>query len=396
MGPLDLVLDRNEEIRVARILQICTVPESLLLLEGLIKHLKDLNHEVTVITSPSATLDYWEGRLGLRVVQVPMSRAISPFADLVSLVRLTIEMRRLKPDVVHCHTPKAGLLGMIGAKLTGCRRRIYHLRGLRAATLEGVQRHLLLLSEMVATGLGTTTVVVSPSLEKEARELGCLRAAHVVVTRSGQGVDAHRFFSSPERHNGREFRRTFGIPQEVPVIGFVGRMSRDKGVRELRDAWAMVKSHSSNPWLLILGNREENEGNDVATFDRDERVLLAGFQGDPRPAYEAMSMLIHPSYREGFPNVLLEAAAMSLPVITTTATGCVDAVLPGHTGSLVPARDVPSLAQAIMAYLDDPDLGRAQGFAGRNWVVEQFQPQPIWRSISDLYDTRQASGVRED
>jgi lipopolysaccharide/colanic/teichoic acid biosynthesis glycosyltransferase len=208
---------------------------------------------------------------------------------------------------------------------------------------------------------------------------------------SGNGVDALERFN-PERLSvtvREETRSELGIPGQATVIGFVGRVVKEKGIAELEEAWHSLRDSYPEAYLLIVGPFETQDplpAHSIARLQKDRRVVLTGLEWNTAPLYAAMDIVVLPTYREGFPNVPLEAASMELPVVATNVPGCIDAVEDGKTGILVPPRDHVSLAGAIRLYLNDPTLRLAQGKAGRERVLRDFRPEVIWKAIYDQYD----------
>ncbi|MCW8141068.1 MAG: glycosyltransferase, partial [Planctomycetota bacterium] len=202
------------------------------LLRGQLAWLRGRGHEVSVVTSPGPALDDVARTQGVEAVGVPMSREIEPLADLVSLVRLVRALRRLRPDVLNASTPKAGLLGTIAGAIARVPVRVYLLRGLRLETATGWRARTLALTERVACALAHEVVCVSHSLRRRAVEEGLVDPARARVLGAGSsnGVDGERFAPRPP---DAALRARLGLPDGAPVVGFVGRLTRDKGVEDL-------------------------------------------------------------------------------------------------------------------------------------------------------------------
>jgi glycosyltransferase involved in cell wall biosynthesis len=365
---------------------------SLTFLTGQVGYMQELGFEVHAISSPGTDLEAFGRRLGLGVSAVNMPRRISPLRDLVALGQLTRRLRRLRPEIVHAHTPKGGLLGMLGAWLARVPVRIYHMRGLPMMTATGPKRALLTWAERVSCALAHHVICVSHSIREVALAEGLCdpRKISVPVGGSGNGVDAAGRFDPAALPEGtrERVRGRLGIPQPGLVIGFVGRIVREKGVTELVAAWSALRVEHPDIHLLMLGPFEPQDPLPVHVeriLREDPRVHLTGLEWDTPPLYAAMDIVVLPTYREGFPNVPLEAASMELPVVATDIPGCVDAVRNGVTGMLVPPRDWRALAKAIGQYLRDPELRLRHGRAGRARVLREFRQELIWEAIHQEY-----------
>jgi len=317
---------------------------------------------------------------------VPMSRAMTPGRDTVALLRLVRLLLRLRPDIVDAHTPKGGLLGMIAASLAAVPVRIYHVHGLRFTTARGLSRCVLRLTERVTCALATRVLCVSRSVADLALSDGVAPPDRTAVLLGGSinGVDATGRFSAPSLEEVAAARAALGLPASARVVGFVGRLVREKGLVELWRAWRTLRDELPDLRLVVVGPIEPQDPiprEVLASLSSDPRVLMAGLQWDTPRYFRAFDVLALPTYREGFPVVPLEAAAMRLPVVATRVPGCVDAVVDGVTGTLVPARDAASLTAALRAYLVDPELRRRHGDAARARVVRDFDQERIWSAL---------------
>lgn len=377
-----------------KVLHITTVPLSLRFLEGQIGYMQSHGIEVEVLSSPGKLLNDFGNEQAVEIHATKMPRKITPFRDLIAVWQIYRVIRRTRPTIVHAHTPKGGLLGMIASWLARTRARVYHMRGLPFVTTTGMKRRLLILTERISCTLSHRVICNSFSLQTIALEhqLCSLDKITVLANGSGNGVDAQGLFNPDNYPNARQQKRAeFNIPTDAIVIGFVGRLVRDKGVIELFHAWQQLKQEFQNIYLMLVGptNEEDVIPSDVlATLQADIRVKLAGMVNDKRdiPPYFAMfDMLVLPTYREGFPNVLLEASAMGLSVVSTQVSGCVDAVINGQTGTLVPAKDSQELTHAIRQYIENPTLLQEHGTAAQVYIRENFRPQDIWEALLKEY-----------
>lgn len=368
-----------------RLVHVTTIPMTLAFLRGQAARLARSGIAVHAISSPGPELDAFGAAEGVPVTGVEMARAITPARDAGAVVRLARALRAIRPDVVDAHTPKAGLLAMAAATLVGVPARVYHLHGLRFVTERGWRRAVLRLAEQAACALAHRVIAVSPSVREIAVTERVCRARRIVVLLGGtvNGVDAARF--APREPGARGAARArLGIPERALVVGFVGRLARDKGIAELAGAWATLRGDAALH-LVVVGPEDAADpppAAALAALRADPRVHLLGFAGDVAPLYAAMDVVALPSYREGFPQIALEAGAAGLPVVASAVSGCVDAVRDGVTGRLVPARSAPALAAALRAYLDDPAARRAHGEAARRRVVAEFDRAAVCDALA--------------
>ena len=386
--------DNSKAGKPVKLLHIVTVPVTLSFLDGHVGYAKSRGFEVHALASPGAFLDKFGADNGIEVHAVSMPRKITPLRDLAAVWKIGRILRRLRPDIVHAHTPKGGLLGMIASWNCGIPVRIYHLHGLPLETARYFRRFLLRWTEKISCRLASQVLCVSRSLRDRALSEGLCPAEKIKVVLHGhiKGVDAVRIFNPDiDRDAGRQIRSQYGIPADALVAGFVGRIVRDKGLIELTEAWQTLREELPNLHLLLVGPFEPQDPvpPDVETVLRsDRRIHLAGEITDIRNMprfFRAMDLLVLPTYREGYPTVLLEAAAMGLPAVSTRVSGCVDAVVDGETGTLVPCHDAGALVAAMRAYLKDGELRRRHGQAGRERILGDFRPEDMSQAIHQEY-----------
>lgn len=381
-----------EDASPVRLLHITTVPESLGFLAGQAGYMRARGFEVHVMSSPGDMLHSFAAEEGVIAHPVDMPRRISPGSDLRAVAAIRATMRAMRPHIVHAHTPKGGLLGTLAARFAGVPVRIYHIHGTPFLTAQGARRALLLASEVCACRAASRVLCVSQSVRElvvskrlcPGRKAGVLRGGTI------NGIDSEQRFN-PDRmdpQTGVWTRKRLGIPPDAVVIGFIGRVVRDKGLVELVDAWRSLRHNSPRVHMLIVGPFEPQDPvpPDVEkTLRSDPRIHLTGLDWETPRLYAAMDMVVLPSYREGFPSVPLEAGAMRLPVVATRVPGCVDAVVDCETGMLVPPRDALALGLALRTYLDDQGLRDRHGAAGRERVVRDFRREDVHRALHEEY-----------
>lgn len=360
-----------------KLLHATTVPSTLNFLRSQPAHLAAHGIDVVLLSSPGPDLEGIAAAEGARAIAVPMERRIAVGADLRTLLRLIRVLRRERPDVVHAHTPKAGLLATLAARAAGVPLCIYQIHGLRFLTATGLRRRLLKATEKVACTAAHRVLCVSPSVLDLAEDEHLLRPGRGRVIGEGtiNGVDVAAFDPAAMAGAAAAARAELGIPEDAPVIGFVGRLAADKGVAELEGAWARLRKDLPEARLVLVGDAEENDPVDrvvMRRLARDPRVHLAGFRGDVRPLMAAMSVLVLPSAREGFPQTVLEASALGVATVGSDVPGVRDAVRDGVTGLLYPLHDETALADRLRTLLRDPELRRELGANGRRRAVEQF------------------------
>jgi len=384
-----------------RLVHITTVPGSLGFVRGHVGYAKSKGLDVHAVSSPGELLTQFASDEKVPVHAVDMPRRITPLRDLVAIARLCRVFRAVHPHIVHSHTPKGGMLGMISAWITRVPVRIYHIHGLPMITAKGYKRVLLSWSEKAACTLAHQVLCVSHSIRDVAIAEGLCPSAKIKVLLNGSinGVDAEGKFNPSrfDEHARAQTRSSYGIPADAVVIGFVGRIVHDKGLVELVEAWKSLRGEFSDLNMLVVGAFESKDMVPPETekvLKEDPRIILTGKLADVSQVYSAMDILALPSYREGFVVVALEAASMGLPVVATDVPGCRDAVVDGVTGTLVPPRDSTALALAVCQLIIDPNLRHEYGQSGRKRVLRDFRQEDMWEALYSEY-TSLLSGLND-
>jgi glycosyltransferase involved in cell wall biosynthesis len=371
-----------------------TDSQTCLVLRSRVRALRAAGFRVILVSSPGKLLDETAANEGVERFAIPMSRKIAPLSDLVSLARLWLLLGKCRPCMVEFSTPKAGLIGSLAAWLHGVPQRVYMLRGLKLETADGFKRVVLLAAERLAAACANVVLCNSESLRARALALRLAPRAklHLLGEGSSNGVDTERFCPG-----GTEARERLGFPPDAPVIGFVGRLTRDKGVPELIEAFDLVLRAQPEARLLLVGwfdAAEDALADEMrARIERHPRICCTGFVSDAAPYYRCMDVMVLPTWREGFPNVVLEAAATAVPVVTTLCTGSRDSVVPEVTGVLIPPGDPAVISEAVLKLLGDPGRRRRMGEAARSWVLEHYMDQRVLGLTTAFYIDLRASAA---
>jgi glycosyltransferase involved in cell wall biosynthesis len=372
---------------------VTSVPETLFYFYApILNRLKTEGYSITLITSEGSWVNRSEieEKHGIPVHLLDFKRVFSPLNDIKQVWKMYRLLRVVKPDVLHASTPKAAFVSLVAGFFAGINLRIYSVRGLIAYGKPFPVKQILHLAEKIACALSHIVIVNSESNRKYlAGNLTCkYHKIHILGNGSGQGVDSVRF--SPESvlpERVAKLRNQLDLSASVFVFGFVGRLVRDKGVEDLAAVWKDFSLKYPLAKLMIVGPKHEPRDRIsdkcARILETTPSIIYAGQQKDCRDYYALMNALVLPSYREGFPNVVLEAYAMAKPVITTDAPGCVDSVRDGETGLLIGAGNRNELMAAMEKLILNGQLCRDMGVAGRKWVKESFQPEKI---VDDLYN----------
>lgn len=337
----------------------------------ILKALVAAGAEVTVVSAGDEGLDAFIRGIGANLIAIDWARGFPGFKDIRAAVHLWWILRRLKPRLVVAATPKASLLAMLAAALTRRTRRVHLLWGLRSESLTGVGHFLVASAEWLTILLADNVIANSESLARAAQSRPMIPRNRVEVLGAGSshGVDLNRF------------RPTTPIVRD-PVVGFVGRLRRDKGLVELVEAIAMLRADFPRIKLLMVGNTEDTVAAEaIASHSEfiDHRQHTTSIEG----LYREMRILCLPSWREGFPNVCLEAAASGLPVVVSDATGAVDAVVPGVTGFVVPRKNASEISSALRKLLRSDALCAEMGRAGRARVEALFDERLVCQALTE-------------
>jgi glycosyltransferase involved in cell wall biosynthesis len=374
-----------------KVAHICTVDLSLrfLLLDQL-QALQRAGYEVVAISSPGPDVVPFV-QAGIAHVPVSMSRRpFSPLADLTSLIALWRALRTERCAIVHTHNPKPGLLGQVAARLAGVPIVCNTVHGFYFHEHQrGPARRFYMLLERIAGRFSDLVFFQSREDMHTAAQQHICRAEQIRYL--GNGIDLQRF-SRPAvaTLDLTAKRRRLGLPAQGPIVGFVGRLVREKGVLDLLAAARVIRMHAPQTRFLLVGPVDTPKQDAVApaaaeAYGVADICHFVGKRDDLPELLALMDVLALPSYREGLPRAVMEASAMEVPCVVTNVRGCREAVHHGRNGLIVPLADVPALAAAIGSLLAEPETARRMGEEGRRIAVEEFDEQVVFGRVKAEY-----------
>jgi glycosyltransferase involved in cell wall biosynthesis len=373
-----------------RIAHITTVDMSLrYLLLNQLKNLKQAGYEVVGISSPGDEVPIIE-QSGIRHIRVPMSRRVTPFADLWALWQLYRVMRQENFTIVHVHTPKAELLGALAACLAGTPIVVDTFRGIPyRRDMHPVWRWFFLRISQIAACCADVVLSQSREAMNMAIREGICPAEKIKYL--GNGIDVRRF--DPRRIGKKKHKEKLtklGLSPDAPLIGFVGRLVAEKGVLELLEAASIVIQQFPKTRFIFVGPIDSEKPDaltpDIASeYGVAEACIFTGMRHDMPELYALMDVFVLPSHRESFPRSPMEASAMKVPCVVTDIPGCREVVEHGRNGLLVPLGDVQGLADAIIDLLSDQEKAQRMGEEGRLLALERFDERIVFERVKAEY-----------
>ena len=376
-----------------KVLRITTVPISLnVLLRGQLAFVKSQGFEVYTVSAKGPEIDEMSQREGVKHHCIPMTRSITPLRDLASLVLLVKYIQKIKPDIVHTHTPKAGLLGMLASAICKVPCRLHTVAGLPLMEAVGFKFHLLKFTEYLTYKFATGVYPNSANLKDYIAEniKVDVNKLHIIGYGSSNGINLDYFKKTePISNAGNQLRLKYNIKNNQIVFTFIGRVVRDKGVNELVHAFKSLSRKDQNIYLLIVGDFESSldplEREVLEEIETNTQIITTGFQKDIRPYLAITDVFVFPTYREGFPNVLLQACAMGVPCIATDINGCNEIITSKEHGLLIQPKSVDALVNAMTQLWKDIDLKEKYGTLARSHVAEKYDQQYVWKEIIREY-----------
>lgn len=377
-----------------KLIRITTVPLSLdKLLEGQLRYMNDF-YDVIAVSSEKDYLEKIGKKENIATFHLEMTRKITPIQDLLAVIKLFFYLRKAKPFIVHTHTPKAGIVGMLAAKLAGVPNRLHTVAGLPLLEATGFKRKILDFVEKLTYSCATKVYPNSMALRDIIQQNKyCLPAKlKVIGNGSSNGIATSHFdqslFSSEEN---LELRSKIGIASTDFVYVFVGRIVADKGINELVTAFSLLSTENSRMKLLLVGPFEEDlnplQPKTMQAIRSNPNIISVGYQNDVRPYLALSNALVFPSYREGFPNVVMQAGAMSLPSIVTNINGCNEIIIDHENGIIIPVKDEKSLQLAMQLLCEDQHLTNKLAQNARPMIVSRYEQKVVWEAILKEYRT---------
>lgn len=376
-----------------KLLRITTVPISLkLLLKGQHRFMSENGFDVMGVSSKGNELEDVHREEGIPVVALEMTRTISPLKDLKSLWDFYNLCKKEKPLIVHSHTPKAGIIGMLGAKLARVPYRLHTVAGLPLMEAAGLKRKILDAVEIITYNCATKVYPNSKGLYDFILENGFADKTKLKVICQGSSNGIDTSFFSPAQINESEkqrLKKELNINSTDFVFIFVGRLVSDKGINELVTAFS--KLHAPNSKLLLVGSVETEldplQKETLEEMESNPNIISVGFQKDVRPYFSISDALAFPSYREGFPNVVMQAGAMGLPCIVTDINGCNEIIIEDENGSIVPVKNMDRLHQSMQRMIDDKDFYANLQDKARPMIQSRYEQSMVWEAILKEYQT---------
>lgn len=375
-----------------KLIRITTVPISLeKLLENQLKYMSEF-YEVIAVSSDKEKLEKFGIKEDIRTYHLEMTRQITPLKDLKALWKLYRFLRKEKPFIIHTHTPKAGVVGMLAAKMAGVPHRLHTVAGLPLLEAIGNKRKLLNFVEWMTYRCATHIYPNSKGLEEIIINEKFCSPEKLKVLGNGSSNGINTSFFDPNRFGFEEketLKKELGITDEDFLFIFVGRLVGDKGINELVDAFKTASREINNIKLLLVGPFESNLDplltETLEEIESNKNIITTGHQNDVRGYLAISDVLVFPSYREGFPNVVMQAGAMGIPCIVTNINGCNEIILEGENGMIIPVKDKNAIYNAMMEMIENENLRIRLQRNARNMIVSRYEQNIIWDMILAEY-----------
>ena len=375
-----------------KLIRVTTVPLSLdKLLDGQLSYMS--NHfDVTAISSDNKYLEQCALKENVDYYHLEMSRRITPINDLISLIKFTKYLIKTKPLIVHSHTPKAGIISMLSARIANVPIRLHTVGGLPLLESTGVKRKLLFFVEKLTYTCATNIYSNSVGLFDYILENKLLKKKKIKILANGStnGIDTNYFSKDNiSEFTKAELKETLGISKDDFVFVFVGRMVGDKGINELVLAFKRFLTYNSNAKLLLVGHEENDldplKKTTLFEINSNQSIISVGYQDDIRPYLSISNSLVLPSYREGFPNVVMQAGAMGLPSIVTNINGCNEIIIDNINGLLIDSKNTNAIEKAMNKMCNNPILYNQLQSVSRELITSRYNQKNVWNCILAEY-----------
>jgi glycosyltransferase involved in cell wall biosynthesis len=376
-----------------KLIRLTTVPTSLdKLLTGQFKYMGENGFDVHLISSGSETLPDIAQRELSEYTVVDMARTISPLKDFVSLIKLINNLRKLKPTIVHTHTPKAGLLGMLASWITRVPIRLHTVAGLPLMETTGVKRKILGWAEWVTYKCAVKVYPNSKKLKDFIIENNFCPTDKLKVIGNGSsnGINTNHFkLDALISKQADELKNDFELTESNFIFLFIGRLVKDKGIEELVEAFLNINDRYPFTRLMLVGpfehERDPLSNKCRKSIENNKSMLMAGYQKDVRPYLALSNVLVFPSYREGFPNVPMQAGCFELPCIVTNINGCNEIIEHELNGLIIPTKNANALETAMKRVMEDKLLYATLKSNARKIIVQRYEQTYFWSLLLKEY-----------
>lgn len=380
-----------------KLIRITTVPLSLkVLLKGQLRFMASNGFDVKGVSSEGEELREVHGNEGIAVEAITMSRKITPFQDLKSLWQMWNFLRKEKPQIVHTHTPKAGIIGMLAARLAGVPHRLHTVAGLPLMEATGTKRKILNIVEKLTYSSATRVYPNSKGLYDFILQNNFTQSNKLKIIANGSSNGIDTTFFSPDQVTEIErvtLREKLNIQPDDFVFVFVGRIVSDKGINELIKAFSELQTVENKPTgikLLLVGGLENDldplNPETLAEINQNKDIISVGFQQDVRSFFAIADALVFPSYREGFPNVVMQAGAMGLPSIVSDINGCNEIIIEGENGLIIPSKNVEKLKEKMLTLAKDKNLYTKLKGNSRRMIENRYEQSVVWNALLEEYE----------
>ena len=376
-----------------KLIRITTAPISLkYLIKGQMRFMSKNGFDVTMISAGGEEIKEVINNEKCKHLIFPLTRKITPIKDVIAVLKLYTYLKKEKPQIVHTHTPKAGIVGMLASYLAKVPNRLHTVAGLPLLESKGFKRKVLNFVEKITYSCATKVYPNSFGLKAIIIEAQFCKVSKLKVLANGSsnGIDTSTF--NPEnfsKEQNKILRKELALAEEDVVFIFVGRLVGDKGINELVAAFDTLTKRFQNIKLLLVGAFESDldplNNQTLKMIDGNSAILSAGFQQDVRPYFAIADALVFPSYREGFPNVVLQAGAMGLPSIVSDINGCNEIIKEEENGLIISVKDSEAIYKAMKRVLEDSVLKNKLQNNARNMITELYEQKVVWNALLKEY-----------